>query len=280
MCYTKRVGRKPHPISVLGDIMESIAKASRVYKLMIERCYNEKMTGYKNYGGRGIYVSDEWLNNPTDFFNWYKEGYFEDCQVDRIDNSGPYSRENCQLVTAKQNSRNRRTTRRHKAFGESKNLAEWAEDERCHEKNWRNLAKRIQCGSTLEQAMSKDYKKIKSAKSSATQRAAGPKIEAFGESKSLADWADDERCQAAKNTLWDRINRGWDAETAITTPGRVLRNYGTLEAFGETKSVSEWANDERCLCAYSTLTKRLAAGHSLESAMTMAPTRGRKPNML
>lgn len=200
-----------------------IMRASRVYKLMLERCYNPKMTGYKDYGGRGIYVSEQWLSNPTDFFDWYGSHFFEDCQVNRIDNDGPYSKNNCKLVTATENSRNRRNTRNYEAFGESKNLAAWAEDPRCQEKNWRNIDRRLQCGATLEEAMSSDYKSIRYNKSSKTQRKEAPAIVAFGESKSLADWAEDDRCQVSKGTLWYRISNGWDAEKAISTSARKMR---------------------------------------------------------
>lgn len=200
-----------------------IMRASRVYKLILERCYNPKMTGYKDYGGRGIYMSEEWLNNPTDFFNWYRENFFNDCQINRIDNNGPYSKDNCKLVTATENSRNRRNTRNYEAFGESKNLAAWAEDHRCGEKDWRNIDRRIRLGATLEEAMDANYKSIRYEKSSKTQRNIAPPITAFGESKSLADWSEDNKCQVSKGTLWYRLSNGWDTEKAIATPARRVR---------------------------------------------------------
>lgn len=193
-------------------------KIANIYNLILQRCYNEKMTGFKDYGKRGITVSDEWLNNPTAFFNWYKKNWFEGCQVNRINNDGPYSEENCELVSAKTNNRNRRTTAKYEAFGELKNLAEWVEDPRCFEKNWRTLGGRIRNGVPLELAMSKDYRANRYARANASQRKIAPQITAFGESKSLADWADDPRCTIEKRTLHARLKDNWPAEDAITTP--------------------------------------------------------------
>ncbi len=200
--------------------VDVIMKASRVYKLMLERCYSPRATGYQNYGGRGIYVDESWIVNPTSFFDWYKANYFDGCQVNRINNNGPYSEKNCQLVTAVENNRNRRNTKRYEAFGESKNLAEWAEDPRCQEKNWRNIDRRIRNGASLEDAMRSDYSKVRYDKSSKSQQAAAPQIKAFGESKSLAGWASDQRCVVSKGTLWYRIKNGWDSEHAITKPSK------------------------------------------------------------
>lgn len=44
------------------------------------------------------------------------------------------------------------------------------------------------------------------------------RLPAFGESKTLAEWSEDPRCQCPYFTLRNRINRGWDIERAISTP--------------------------------------------------------------
>lgn len=81
----------------------------RVWRGLKERCYNINHEAYNNYGGRGIRVSEEWLNDFKVFYDWcIDNGYEKGLQVDRIDNDERYSPKNCRLVTPRKNSLNRR----------------------------------------------------------------------------------------------------------------------------------------------------------------------------
>lgn len=94
-----------------------------------ERCYNPKIKAYKNYGGRGITVCDEWINNFEAFCEWSKNNGFRiDLELDRIDNDKGYSPDNCRYVTHKENNRNRRNNRNITFNGETKTLSEWCEE--------------------------------------------------------------------------------------------------------------------------------------------------------
>lgn len=78
-----------------------------VWCSMKSRCHNPNSKSYKNYGGRGIYVCDEWRNSFESFCKWSKEnGYKEGLQIDRIDNEKGYYPDNCRWITRKENMNN------------------------------------------------------------------------------------------------------------------------------------------------------------------------------
>lgn len=103
----------------------------RLYKIhahMKERCYDTNNKDYHMYGGRGIKICDEWLNDVTTFYNWAMDnGYKENLTIDRTDNNDDYKPSNCTWVTKKQQARNTRRNRMITINGETKCLAEWCE---------------------------------------------------------------------------------------------------------------------------------------------------------
>ena len=73
-------------------------KLYSVWTTMMHRCYDEKRIKYRDYGGRGIKVCKEW-HNPNSFISWAEaHGWSEGLQLDRKDNDGNYSPENCRFV--------------------------------------------------------------------------------------------------------------------------------------------------------------------------------------
>ena len=66
--------------------------------------------GYADYGGRGIKICQEWLNDNRSFFEWaIKNGWKDGLYIDRKDNDKDYSPDNCRFVTRDVNNNNRRT---------------------------------------------------------------------------------------------------------------------------------------------------------------------------
>jgi hypothetical protein len=109
-------------------------KLFQVWKSMIARCSSVSHPSYPDYGGRGITVCAEWRASFGAFEAWaLASGYRAGLAIDRINNcdGGSYSPDNCRFVTQKQNNRNRRSNCPVTAFGETKIIVEWAEDQRC-----------------------------------------------------------------------------------------------------------------------------------------------------
>ncbi len=74
-----------------------------------QRCYNSNHPQYKDYGGRGITVWWIWRESNAAFIEWgIANGWGKGLDINRLDNNGPYSPENCNFVTRKQNTDNRR----------------------------------------------------------------------------------------------------------------------------------------------------------------------------
>ena len=82
----------------------------RIWQLMIQRCHNRKNTNYRAYGERGIFVCPEWRNSFSAFCSDMGERPSADHSIDRVDNDGPYCKENCRWTTRLIQARNTRRT--------------------------------------------------------------------------------------------------------------------------------------------------------------------------
>ncbi len=80
----------------------------QVWANMKQRCHNERHIQYPEYGGRSIGVCQEWQNDFLFFYDWAIEnGWAEGLEIDRKDNDGNYSPDNCRFVTRRINAVNR-----------------------------------------------------------------------------------------------------------------------------------------------------------------------------
>ena len=102
---------------------------SKTYKSWVsmkQRCSNKSLREYKDYGGRGIIICEEWLK----FENFYKDmgDRPNGKTLDRIDNSKGYYKENCKWSTRKEQANNTRQNHFLTCGGETKTIAQWSEE--------------------------------------------------------------------------------------------------------------------------------------------------------
>ena len=94
---------------------------------MKKRCSWKKHKDWNLYGGRGIKVSEEWQS----FENFYRDmgkDFREGLSIDRIDNNGNYTKDNCRWVTQRVQQNNRRDNVKFTFNGVILPLRAWAEE--------------------------------------------------------------------------------------------------------------------------------------------------------
>jgi len=79
-----------------------------VYTNMKQRCFNKNLPIYKYYGAKGITIDESWLKDNMLFLKWaLKKGWKEGLEIDRRDNYGNYTPQNCRFITKTENLKNR-----------------------------------------------------------------------------------------------------------------------------------------------------------------------------
>lgn len=116
------MGNKPYSLKGLSK-----HPLHAVWIDMKRRCNDSKRPAFKNYGGRGISVCQEWSEDFIVFYNWgLSAGYQAGLQIDRINNDWNYSPDNCKWSTPLENSLNKRSNIRFTYQGRTLVLSEWA----------------------------------------------------------------------------------------------------------------------------------------------------------
>lgn len=110
-------------VTTHGDYGSSLHKC---WQHMKQRCNNENIKGYHNWGGRGITYTPEWEEYEP-FKDWaLSNGYEEGLTIDRIDNDGNYEPSNCRWATRQEQANNFRPNVLITVNGRTETAAEWS----------------------------------------------------------------------------------------------------------------------------------------------------------
>ena len=154
----------------IGNQLTHGGTHERLYKIWygaVDRCYHQYVRSYRNYGGRGIKVADEWLGKDgyANFRKWaYENGYDENalkgqCTLDRIDVNGDYSPSNCRWANMTVQQNNKRNTPYFEIGGMTHTLAEWCAIYNVPVHRVRN---RIYCGWDIVRALTEPSHRLNS----------------------------------------------------------------------------------------------------------------------
>lgn len=111
------------------SLRQQYPKLYAVWSVMKQRCNNPNSKPYKNYGARGIKVVPEWNESFEVFCNWsLSNGYQIGLQLDRIDNDGNYSPDNCRWITHADQQMNKQDKLYATIDGVTKRVHEWCKE--------------------------------------------------------------------------------------------------------------------------------------------------------
>lgn len=114
---------------IYGDSRERI---HNIWYLIKYRCEDETSPTYRHYGGRGIKMCQEWsdgIDGYWKFKTWSLDnGYADNLTIDRIDNDGCYSPENCRWVDHSVQGNNKRNNIILEYDGREQTLSQWARE--------------------------------------------------------------------------------------------------------------------------------------------------------
>lgn len=130
----KSCGCKKNELCKLAKLTHGDSRFSEYRNLFFvwcgikQRCFYKNHICYKNYGGRGITMCDEWLNDYSIFKKWsLNNNYKYGLKIDRINNNGNYEPNNCRWVSNKENCRNTRKNKTIFYNNEHHCISEWCE---------------------------------------------------------------------------------------------------------------------------------------------------------
>lgn len=145
-CLVKEVSSETHSVHNMVDSPEY-----KSWSHIKSRCYKKDDPCYHNYGGRGIVMEPEWVDNFQKFLDHIGRKPSAKYSVERINNSLGYIRGNVVWAKSKEQNRNRRISLFTEYKGKIVNLAVVAEETGV---SYNTLRYRIEQGMNVYDAIS------------------------------------------------------------------------------------------------------------------------------
>ena len=105
---------------------------TRLYNIwygIIRRTEDSSRKEYKDYGGRGIKMCSEWRQSYEVFREWaLANGYTDEHSIDRVENDGDYTPDNCRWAERIEQANNRTDTHYLTKDGITKPATVWAKE--------------------------------------------------------------------------------------------------------------------------------------------------------
>jgi len=222
---------------------------SRVYRAwlhMKNRCLNPRNNSFAYYGGRGITICDKWRDSFVAFYEDMGDPPAKH-SLDRIDNNGNYSPNNCRWASKRQQANNTRANHCITFNGITKTLMQW---QRVTGISRFVIADRIYRGWPIKKALTEPV-------AHSPQR----RITFNGKTQNLSAWARETGLSVA--VLHGRLKRGWSVKDALTTHPGGRYNYITFD--GKTQTVSAWSRETGL--GRATIRNRVKRGLPLEQVL-------------
>lgn len=179
------------------------------WKNIKSRCNNPNNKSYNRYGERSIRVCDRWMESFEAFLADMGMKPFPEATIERIDNDGPYSKENCKWATQSEQMRNMSRNRLITFQGRTQCLQDWVNETGLSKAV---ISNRLKKGWTVEETLT--------VPSIQGRRQDNVFLTFDGETFTVAEWARKTGINVV--TLYWRLKKKWTVERALTTPAKQL----------------------------------------------------------